>query len=760
MAAFAACHVAAFSHAPPPHSQAIENPLWDPNSAISVVFFQVDVVLTIAFTLEMVFKMITLGFLLHVNSYLRDAWNVLDFVIVWVSVLSIVASDIPGLKALRALRTLRVLRPLRLINRAPGLKLVVNALLMSIPKIVDVVVVCLLIFLIFAIVGINFLKGQLAGCDGDLSAAEFNFLQTPSWDAISKVDRINLVREQSPFAALGLGSPDWNTYSNPSADAQAHAATGWVSAFSGPAAPASGARFPCTVSQALATCTVTNGVPSCTLTDGGNYPSDVYDATHRPSVTVASAAPQTVDPSTGAVTGCTGGTWVASIAVDGSEVVAVQGTGPWTTNGVACTSVVLHIQASCTPFGSTSSTTFTECDTTRPLEWAGDTELACSTRLGEEPEACLAAGATTPCAAGAYVQGTIAAPSTTCDDTCVLTAAKPLFSFHTSKEACDFLHSMGRDAGWGQTVPQSFDNVGWAMSCLFEMSTTEGWVDIMWAAVDANGIDMQPIRDNTEAWVLFFCFFIVMGSFFVLNLFVGVVCDTFTEMRAQFGGSFLLTDKQKEWVSMRKKINKLGPHIKKFLGKKEPTNKCRLGVYKLVTNKRFEQFIMGCIVFNTLIMALKFFGQPTAWENACIVMNYFFAALFTFECVFKIFGPSALPASPAVPASPASPALLLPACLRCLVATHAAISATALRPTARVQSHLPHTIWAKEPRATLLPLATPLLPLATPCPTVALEPTLLPPERLLSQALASAATSATAGTSSTSSWSSAPTAAS
>ena len=122
---------------------AVESPLWDPNSAVSKAFLKTDIVMTVAFTMEMLLKIITLGFLLHSNSYLRSAWNVLDFVIVIVSILSLAASDIPGLKSLRALRTLRVLRPLRLINRYPGLKLVVNALLASVPKIVDVLVVCI-----------------------------------------------------------------------------------------------------------------------------------------------------------------------------------------------------------------------------------------------------------------------------------------------------------------------------------------------------------------------------------------------------------------------------------------------------------------------------------------------------------------------------------------------------------------------------------------------------------------------------------------
>merc|ERR1719258_875599 len=146
-----------------------------------------------------------------------------------------------------------------------------------------------------------------------------------------------------------------------------------------------------------------------------------------------------------------------------------------------------------------------------------------------------------------------------------------------------FLASLGKDVSWEKVVYQTFDNIGWAMSTLFEMSTTEGWVDIMWASVDATGVDMQPIRDHNEApWVTFWIMFIIMGSFFVINLFVGVVCDTFNEMKSQLGGLFLLTDRQKEWVSMRKKINTLGAYIRNVILKKVPTNPLRRKIFYLV----------------------------------------------------------------------------------------------------------------------------------------------------------------------------------
>ena len=61
------------------------------------------------------------------------------------------------------------------------------------------------------------------------------------------------------------------------------------------------------------------------------------------------------------------------------------------------------------------------------------------------------------------------------------------------------------------------------MSTLFQMATTEGWIDVMYYGVDAAGIDMQPVKDNNPYWMLFFVLFIVFGFILFLNLFVGVV---------------------------------------------------------------------------------------------------------------------------------------------------------------------------------------------------------------------------------------------
>ncbi len=93
---------------------AFEHPLDDPNSELRTTLDKIDYVFTGIFCVEAVIKIITVGFLFNYkDSYLLNSWNVLDFCIV---VLSLVSLTIDAkLSVVKVLRTARIIRPLRLI---------------------------------------------------------------------------------------------------------------------------------------------------------------------------------------------------------------------------------------------------------------------------------------------------------------------------------------------------------------------------------------------------------------------------------------------------------------------------------------------------------------------------------------------------------------------------------------------------------------------------------------------------------------------
>ena len=105
----------------------------------------------------MIIKIVALGFVLNKNSYLRDPWNVLDFMIVGSAWLTEIQTLIGGTSSnsLGALRAFRVLRPLKAVTSIKGLQVLVIAVLKSIPLLKDTMVILCFFFLIFAIAGLQ-----------------------------------------------------------------------------------------------------------------------------------------------------------------------------------------------------------------------------------------------------------------------------------------------------------------------------------------------------------------------------------------------------------------------------------------------------------------------------------------------------------------------------------------------------------------------------------------------------------------------------
>ena len=104
-------------------------------------------------------KILGNGFIFNRGAYLRDAWNILDFVIVISGYISLILSG--GGVNLSVLRSFRVIRPLRTISSIQGLRVIVQALVSSLPLLRDTILVLLFFFLIFAIAGVQLFSGAL-----------------------------------------------------------------------------------------------------------------------------------------------------------------------------------------------------------------------------------------------------------------------------------------------------------------------------------------------------------------------------------------------------------------------------------------------------------------------------------------------------------------------------------------------------------------------------------------------------------------------
>ena len=72
---------------------------------------------------------------------------------------------------------------------------------------------------------------------------------------------------------------------------------------------------------------------------------------------------------------------------------------------------------------------------------------------------------------------------------------------------------LGAGGSWKNPRMGHFDDFASAMLMLFECATFEGWPDVMFAAIDARAIGMQPVEGHNSAWALFFLLVIVFGAF-------------------------------------------------------------------------------------------------------------------------------------------------------------------------------------------------------------------------------------------------------
>lgn len=186
-----------------------------------------------------------------------------------------------------------------------------------------------------------------------------------------------------------------------------------------------------------------------------------------------------------------------------------------------------------------------------------------------------------------------------------------------------------------ENSPMNFDHVGKAYLCLFQVATFKGWIQIMNDAIDSREVGKQPIRETNIYMYLYFVFFIIFGSFFTLNLFIGVIIDNFNEQKKKAGGSlemFMTEDQKKYYNAMKKMGNK-----KPLKAIPRPRWRPQGIVFEIVTDKKFDMIIMLFIGLNMLTMTLDHYQQSETFSSVLDYLNMIFIVIFTSECLMKIF---------------------------------------------------------------------------------------------------------------------------
>uniref|UniRef100_A0AAY4E2Y5 Voltage-dependent L-type calcium channel subunit alpha n=1 Tax=Denticeps clupeoides TaxID=299321 RepID=A0AAY4E2Y5_9TELE len=146
----------------------------DDSNATNHDLEQVEYVFLIIFTIETFLKILAYGLVMHPSSYIRNGWNLLDFVIVIVGLFSVVletathkpgeAHHMPGKPGgldVKALRAFRVLRPLRLVSGVPSLQIVLNSIMKAMVPLLHISLLVLFVIIIYAIIGLELFIGRM-----------------------------------------------------------------------------------------------------------------------------------------------------------------------------------------------------------------------------------------------------------------------------------------------------------------------------------------------------------------------------------------------------------------------------------------------------------------------------------------------------------------------------------------------------------------------------------------------------------------------
>lgn len=179
----------------------------------------------------------------------------------------------------------------------------------------------------------------------------------------------------------------------------------------------------------------------------------------------------------------------------------------------------------------------------------------------------------------------------------------------------------------------NFDNVGNGFLSLFQVATFNGWISIMYSAIDSVGVDMQPNYEHNLYMYNYFVVFVIFGLFLPLSMLIGVIISNFNKQKIKQGGSnIFITVKQKKQYRALKKLlyedsQKPAPR---------PINKFQGFIFDLVTHRVFNVIIIVLICFQATTIMIQNDEQSIQMETALYWMQVIFVMLFTLECILKL----------------------------------------------------------------------------------------------------------------------------
>jgi hypothetical protein len=189
------------------------------------------------------------------------------------------------------------------------------------------------------------------------------------------------------------------------------------------------------------------------------------------------------------------------------------------------------------------------------------------------------------------------------------------------------------DVTWGANgVYARFDNLVMSLVTLFQVTVLCNWGYIMGQAMQATGVDSQPLVGANDSIGIFFVVFIFVCCFWILNLIIGIAIRRFKKQKERTGQSAFLTKEQQEWLNLQRLAAATMPRRRY----PKPSNPVGRFFHKAVLNDTFDKYMIVVIILDTITMFLPHQGMSQSWNNALFACNATVTAIYALEAFAKM----------------------------------------------------------------------------------------------------------------------------
>ncbi|KAL7628229.1 calcium channel protein [Parahypoxylon ruwenzoriense] len=178
-----------------------------------------------------------------------------------------------------------------------------------------------------------------------------------------------------------------------------------------------------------------------------------------------------------------------------------------------------------------------------------------------------------------------------------------------------------------------FDDFASSLFVLFQIVSQEGWVDVSFAVQAITGPGTQPQDMAAQGNAMFFVVFNLLGTVFVLTLFISVFMRNYTE---QTGVAFL-TAEQRSWLELRKLLRQISPSRSSY---DDSENKWKKWCHKRAIEKRGKWYtgITAVLVLHLILLMLEYYPEPEQWATTRDVVFLLFTLIYISNIVIRIVG--------------------------------------------------------------------------------------------------------------------------